>query len=376
MQVKSFFCVNGLDSGQRFATISGLIYFTLLLAVVIFSPSLALYFVGLLLTPVLAFTSLRRLRDCAKPPQLALLTLVPFWLALITLVHVHSMMLLLTLLVIAGLAIGYLAVLPAASRVDYVQGYAGPVDMSSSKGSGRMANFRVRVEPTLGGEEVAESMAINSTDETYPRAEEQQAPEAAREYQQHSRRGKKQAALNMAQLQSLLLTNKKIVFIAAGSVVGVMLMVSLLSLIPASEADIETASDSDSKVVNETLELVPVNRISTSMPDGFSLALEDDVLIMRWLGETGSPVNLWSLATAKGDKTCSLMRFNNGTEYRPLMVDLLADTGTEARFSPLDTEAIIVDMARRGNVSLCGYNFSLKGSQAALGKVAAFRTYL
>ncbi|MGS0730174.1 DUF805 domain-containing protein, partial [Shewanella sp. 0m-11] len=135
-------------------------------------------------------------------------------------------------------------------------------------------------------------------------------------------------------------------------------------------------SDSSSQVVDDTAGLAPVNRISTSMPDGFSLALEEDVLIIRWLGETGAASNLWSLATAKGDKTCSRLRFNNGTEYRPLVVDLLADTGTEARFSPLDTEAIIVDMARRGNVSLCGYNFSLKGSQAALGKVAAFRTYL
>ncbi|MGS0695926.1 DUF805 domain-containing protein [Shewanella sp. 0m-4] len=376
MQFKSFFCVNGLDNGQRFAAISGLIYFILLLAVVVFSPSLALYFVGLLLTPVLAFTSIRRLRDCAKPQQFTLLTLVPFWLVLLTLVHIHSMMLLLSLLVAAGLAIGYLAVLPAVSRVDYVQGYSGPVDMTSNKSSARMAGSRVRVEPTLGGAETAEAIAVSHTEEVYPRAEVQQGPETVRDDVQRSRRSKKQATFNLAQLQGLLQTNKKLVFIAAGSVVGLMLIVSLVSLIPVSEADSESASDSSSQVVDDTAGLAPVNRISTSMPDGFSLALEEDVLIIRWLGETGAASNLWSLATAKGDKTCSRLRFNNGTEYRPLVVDLLADTGTEARFSPLDTEAIIVDMARRGNVSLCGYNFSLKGSQAALGKVAAFRTYL
>ncbi|MGS0679955.1 DUF805 domain-containing protein [Shewanella sp. 125m-7] len=376
MQVKSLFCVNGLDNGQRFASISGLIYFTLLLAVVILSPSLALYFVGIILTPVLALTSLRRLRDCAKAPQLVLLTLIPFWLVLITLIHIHSMMLLLTLLVTAGLIIGYLAILAAPSRVDYVQGYSGPVDMTSSKASVRMTSSRVRVEPTLGGEEVAESVAVNHHDESYTSDEVGQSSETRTHHQAQSRRGTRQTALNMAQLLQLLQTNKKLVLIGGGAIVGVMLLLSLLSLIPTADADIETVSGSGQQSLSDVADRPQVARVSTSLPDGFSLALEDDVLIMRWLGETGSPTNLWSLATAKGDKTCSRIRFNNGTEYRPLVVDLLADTGTEARFSPLDTEAIIVDMARRGNVSLCGYNFSLKGSQTALGKIPEFRTYL
>lgn len=117
-------------------------------------------------------------------------------------------------------------------------------------------------------------------------------------------------------------------------------------------------------------------RVTLALPDGFSVALEDDILIMRWLGEKGEAQNLWSLATAKGDKTCSLLSFNNGTDYRPVTVDLKADSATEARFTPLDTQAIIVDLARRGSISLCGYKFSLKGSQAILEQNRTFGDYI
>lgn len=106
------------------------------------------------------------------------------------------------------------------------------------------------------------------------------------------------------------------------------------------------------------------------------MALEQDVLIIRWLGERDKPQNLWSIATAKGDKSCSALVFNNGTEYRTITVDLLADSATEARFTPLDTANIITDLARRGSIGLCGYKFSLKGSQAVLEPNRAFGTYL
>ncbi|MDG5900343.1 hypothetical protein E2650_10705 [Shewanella xiamenensis] len=118
------------------------------------------------------------------------------------------------------------------------------------------------------------------------------------------------------------------------------------------------------------------DRVTLDLPDGFSVALEQDVLIIRWLGERDKPQNLWSIATAKGDKSCSALVFNNGTEYRTITVDLLADSATEARFTPLDTANIITDLARRGSIGLCGYKFSLKGSQAVLEPNRAFGTYL
>lgn len=140
--------------------------------------------------------------------------------------------------------------------------------------------------------------------------------------------------------------------------------------------------NSDESQAEEAVPVVPSapiaasDRVTLDMPDGFSVALEQDVLIIRWLGERGKPQNLWSIATAKGDKSCSALVFNNGTEYRTISVDLLDDSATEARFTPLDTANIITDLARRGSIGLCGYKFSLKGSQAVLEPNRTFGNYL
>ncbi|WP_108944789.1 DUF805 domain-containing protein [Shewanella halifaxensis] len=374
MQMKSLLCVKGLDNSQRFATISGLIYLALFISVALVGPTGSLYVPGVILAPILALTSLRRLRDAGKPAQLALLAMAPFIFVIVTLVHVHSMMLLLTFMVLAVFAIGYLAMLPAARNLDYVQGYSGPVEMGDAARPVRSQGGRARVEPTLGGIAPSEAREESIPASAETEYQQQVKAESYQSYtdQDSTRSRSRSAQSQLAPIQQFIEANRKAVIIAAGSVVGCLLLVSLWTLFPSSETDNESVN-----VVDETEVVEPkVERISTAMPDGFSLALEEDVLIMRWLGESGAPENLWSLATAKGDKTCSRLRFNNGTEYRPIVVDLLADTGTEARFSPLDTEAIVVDMARRGNVSLCGYNFSLKGSQAALGKTAEFRAFL
>ncbi|PKG75410.1 DUF805 domain-containing protein [Shewanella sp. GutCb] len=371
MQFTTLFCLVGRDNGQRFASISGLVFFVLLLAAVVSDSASVLYIVGLLLAPILALTSLRRLRDTGKSSKLAALTLAPWVLIMLTLAHIDSVMLLITLMLFAGLAIGYVAMLPAISVSHYKQGYSGPIDISANV---TVNNARVRVEPTLS--DAKSDVDAHSAAFVDPTAGIKECSTASSNENESdtltSRRSNKSSA-SLMQLQHWLLEHKKVAFSAVASLMLVMLLLSVWSMIPsddviAAEQDIAEAGSIASKPV--------IAREITTLPDGFSLVLEDDVLIVRWLGETGSPTKLWSLATAKGDRACSALTFNNGTEYRTVAVDLLADTGTEARFSPLDTKAIIVDMARRGNVSLCGYNFSLKGSQAAIGKVAAFSTYL
>ncbi|MCS6120741.1 hypothetical protein G3444_17785 [Shewanella baltica] len=160
----------------------------------------------------------------------------------------------------------------------------------------------------------------------------------------------------------------------AGIGCGVVVVLALVwGLWP--NGDAETGDGAEVVTVNAIAPYAG-ERVTLALPDGFSVALEDDILIMRWLGEKGKAQNLWSLATAKGDKTCSLLSFNNGTDYRPVTVDLKADSATEARFTPLDTQAIIVDLARRGSISLCGYKFSLKGSQAILEQNRTFGNYI
>lgn len=152
---------------------------------------------------------------------------------------------------------------------------------------------------------------------------------------------------------------------------GLMLLVLVWGLWP----------NSDQQLQEQVVSGVPAapiasDRVTLEMPDGFSVALEGDVLIIRWLGEQGKAQNIWSLATAQGDKACRALVFNNGTEYRSMTVDLKADSATEARFSPLDSAGIIMDLAHRGSIGLCGYKFSLKGSQAILEQNRTFADFL
>ena len=151
------------------------------------------------------------------------------------------------------------------------------------------------------------------------------------------------------------------------------ILIVLIMLLPNSEK-VEVNAEKNAPAESQT----EVNSdIKTAvMPDGFNVLLEGDVLQLSWLGERGEPGLIWSLATAKGDKSCQNLTFNNDASYRPIEVRLTATTATVARFSPLDTRAILNDIAMRGSLKLCGYQFSLKGSQAALAKEPAFRPYL
>lgn len=103
----------------------------------------------------------------------------------------------------------------------------------------------------------------------------------------------------------------------------------------------------------------------TELASGLGLSLDEEVLILSW--DAGSPGRglIWSLASGEGERHCATLLFNNGNRYRPLEVSAKGSM-REARFSPLDTQAIVRDIALRGNVQLCGQGFSLKGSQALI----------
>lgn len=104
-------------------------------------------------------------------------------------------------------------------------------------------------------------------------------------------------------------------------------------------------------------------------PDNFSLyASQYNGLTIHWQGEITSLNNIWHIAKAQGDKNCQAIIFNNGEKYS--VIDITVENSIDyfANFSPLDTNKIAKALAFRGNFTLCGYKFSLKGSQALLGK--------
>jgi len=355
MQYRSLFCVRGRDNGPRFALISALAYLILLLGFIFIGASSALIILGLFLAPILGLSGLRRMRDAARPAWLLGLSFIPYLIFILSLVYGDSLSFSATCVVFATLITGFLAMQRSASKKGrYQQGYSGPAAMAAD-GKGRM-----RVEPTLDGS--AASVAGHSLDT--------ELPEQATDSDPYGESGRGFDGVSFEQWSAWAKQNSRLLLASVGGLSCMILIAGLWSLF---------SGTTDEYVAQEPEMSVPeivVKRNEVKLPDGFSLILEQDLLVMRWLGETEAPGTIWSLATAQGDKTCAHLIFNNGTRYRPVTVEQMPDTGIEARFSPLDTESIISDIARRGSVKLCGYDFSLKGSQSALAKSGSFIPYL
>jgi hypothetical protein len=111
------------------------------------------------------------------------------------------------------------------------------------------------------------------------------------------------------------------------------------------------------------------------MPDNYTLYLSEyRGISINWQADEVSNTVLWSQTTALGDDSCKVITFDNGETLRTLSVQIESTASDSAKkqnsyfayFSPLDSKALVQALAFRSNFTLCGYHFSLKGSQAAL----------
>ncbi|QIJ06275.1 hypothetical protein [Shewanella chilikensis] len=434
MLYKSLICIQGYDNGLRHAAISGAVYFLLLVLGLLSGGGSFIWLPGILLAPVLLLSCRRRLGDGGLNPWLSLIALLPWLILLLTLGSGQEGSYLIGALVLALALHTGLALLPggnrsrgARSQRDYVQGYCGPVPLSAAR-----KNKIRRVEPTLGGTSVsgaerepepelapdyaaergaAEYNAVHDLShdaisygpgrsryfDSAPTEGDASAIDTepgwhtdkqARHKGNGAEPGFDDEIDRTGSLSVLLLSWRDAVMLlwqrlggfsaaqrkgfAIAALVTALLGLGLIIWLLWPQAEPNEASGRETtEIAAETSD-----RVTVRLPDSFSLSLDGDLLRMSWLGDTDAPGPLWDLATAKGDRRCAELVFNNGTGYRPMSV-VIGDNGkVEAAFSPLDSQVIVQDMARRGSVKLCGYDFSLKGSQAALGSVPAFRQFI
>ncbi|MFT5235854.1 MAG: uncharacterized membrane protein YhaH (DUF805 family) [Shewanella sp.] len=352
MQYKSLFCVKGRDNGLRFSVISGVLYLVLLLGFMLTGVGGGNVLLAVLLMPVLGLSALRRVHDTERKSWFAAIPVLPFMLVSLSLAGGSVAASLISLVIGASITLFLALQKSPKSASSYHQGYFGPL------AAPQRARNHSRVEPTLGG-------SASQTEEASAYGEEY----AERSYQEPRTTGRPEAGVTFELWRTWAKQNQTLLFGVAGTCLLLMVLSSLWSMLDSSEDAPEQAS----------IEHAPQESVARSevrLPDGFSLLLEDDLLIMRWLGEADVPGVIWSLATAKGDNSCAELVFNDGSQYRPQSVELMADSSIEARFTPLDTAKIINDIALRGSIKLCGYKFSLKGSQSALAKSGAFVPYL
>ncbi|MCL1066245.1 hypothetical protein L2735_05410 [Shewanella olleyana] len=417
MSIAFLFCRQGRDNGLRALAIQlSCLVFVLIIAL-LFSNTVVTLIAAAIALPVCGLSSLRRVKDAAKPNSLIA--------APLTLLLIFSLSLSLSfpavvssiVFILAALVSAAFAWLPAPKtnqrKMTYVMGYNGP-HVKSDSVSGQA---RRRREPTMGetghGNLNSGSLDAGFDDEqaydqdfepgyqqeTVYKEESDTASDFGDSGQGYSAQNHDdtesayasddkpsyrvdRGALESGSLSELLKSwliwaqsNQKALMMVAkglGVVLAISLVIYLISLLfsgdEVEQEPVEIAPIAQPETINETARV--------KLPDGFWLILQQDVLVLRWLGDEGDAQPIWRLDTAEGDNRCAEMIFNDGSKFRPMQVDLMADSGTEARFSPLDNKRIIDSIAMRGSFKLCGYNFSLKGSQATLSSQPAFEKYL
>ncbi|MCF1428687.1 MAG: DUF805 domain-containing protein [Shewanella sp.] len=346
---RSLFCLQGTDTRSRFIAIVGACWAMLLILPVLFGTS---FFSLLFILPAggMIMASAQRVSRPVGWPALLLLLLyvlagvmvaagwplAAFMIALSSLVP--------TLL----LARAGIAALPGVTA-----GYLAPGQHAVAR--------RRRREPVFGehGEgaviaDYEEQYGITDVTETEPLSRQSSRPTSADIFEQIGRL----ATSHPKMLPALMMVAAALVVLSV-----------VVALWPTSA---ELAAPVEAETVIEPAGV----RDEVKLPDDFSLALVDEKLVMSWLGDKVPAGELWSLASAKGDKRCATLTFNDGSEFRPVVVNMTQDTVTEAWFSPLDARGIVRNIAMRGSAKLCGYKFSLKGTQSRLEANKAFAQFL
>jgi len=368
--LKSLFCLHGLDNRPRFVAICSTVYVIFIMLISTFTGNVFISLTILVLfTPILAFTSLRRLKDARLNRNWLFVPNIIFALTALIIIFSEQNSSY-YLLIISAFCLAVLLTYPSVSKknsapLNYVLGYFGPVDMSEYQQithQGKQAKFRI--EPTLVGDNSAN---LHNNEQAVLQIHETK-----------SSYGKSEHKIDLGEIIRLkLLSNRK-----AQLAIAIILTITLVSVCVSWLMDYlsnneqsQTIQESN-KVTKSTQHVLERNH-PLVMPDNFSLFLsQHQGIIINWQAdEVNSPL-LWSQTSIQGDDSCQQISFNKGNAIRTLMVQVENNTSVAngvynnyfASFSPLDSKVLIQALAFRGSFSLCGYDFSLKGSQAALGK--------
>ncbi len=373
--LRAIFCLKGVDNRSRYFVISIVTLLSFILFSAIFSAYLTVnLFILLGLSIVLACTTKRRLRDAKLNKNWQL---VPAILLLITG---------LLSLVIENSSSYYFLILPFLSAAllltypskgnsvnnHYILGYYGPIDLSQYRHqSSSTQTHNRRIEPTLVGntnKTVDEPLIINE--------------QAAQESNINHDFDNETKQVDLGELIRVnLLSNRKLQLTSIAFIT-----ILFIAIFASSFVSSDSPQQSEDILPSSEQQVNPATLVNTmtvsrehllAMPDSFNLYLSPSKgLIIHWQADEVANGELWSQLTAEGDKSCQLIKFNKGTPLRPLAV--IVENGNEyfANFSPLDSKELVQALAFRGKFSLCGYSFSLKGSQAALGKHQQYAKFL
>ena len=362
--LKSIFCLQGADTRIRFLVINFICYITFLISDTLFANQIYLNtFILLSLVTVIALTSLRRLNDVQFKKNWCGAPSISFLIAGVIIISTADNSAQWLLLVPFILSLPFMAY-PSQTENTYILGYCGPVNLSEFDAANvNKQRHNQRIEPVIITDLQNQGTPITNNNA-----------------------GQQQAHNTYTSLSSNRITPPTLVKKSNVSDIGVfislksfchknstriLIVISLLFILTITSSFILSSfqRNEQPRENNTKPDVTLVRTARVAFPDNFSLLLSRHRgLIINWQADSDDDKKIWDLETAQGNKNCQDIVFNNGIKIRTTSV-LVEDTEQYfANFSPLDTHNLLQEIAFRDDFMLCGYKFSLKGSQAILGK--------
>jgi len=348
--LKSLFCQKGKDNRSRYAVINTVAYVSFIALSLIFSNSSLLLIFSLLISVYTSsLTTLRRLNDSILKQKWFFTPAVSF-LIFGLLIVTTQLSIFYWLLLLSAISSSVLLTYPSKKQIAYIYGYHGPINIiKRSSGNTYQQRAANRVEPTIVHNELlsTKNLSEQSTSTSVHNAELPAFNEGQ----------------DIGEVIRIYTLKHRVLF----ATVFALFLVTIISGYFYSQSNQAVFSEPNNEINDK--QKIPTRLHAINLPDNFSIMLSEfKGVIISWQGDTNEKSQFWSQASAQGDSSCQSITFNNGDDVRTLSV-ISNETGEfYANFSPLDTKSIVNNVAFRGKFTLCGYSFSLKGSQAVLGK--------
>lgn len=365
-------CFEGRDHNIRFLLLSFAIYLVFIINSLLFGDSIALFvLLNFALLIALAGTANRRVRDARIPAIWQLMPVGVFTLvAFLPLVYAHHSLITLLLAIPATLL---MTIKPSARVHHYVWGYEGPINFEApSASTPASSQYADRIEPTF----------VSGQDDHYGHK------------QTSDHQSNKQSAHSSTQyitpkpindwyepIRLFMLKHQTITL----GISGILLLTTVVGLTyPLFTSDAVDIADAQTEQVKQQEEpqntpfISQVRQYSFEMPtNDYSLMLSEyNGLIIHWPSYDDNNPQFWSVVSAKGEQSCEEIVFNDGQKFRALLVSIEDDGDYYASFSPLDTQELITGIADKSKFTLCGYEFSLKGTRAAISQSDIYSDFL
>lgn len=371
--IRSLFCISGRDNAVRFILISVCSYLLLCATQAIFVDlTIPQAFFAIIAGAAVSLSAFRRCQDAGTKRALVILPIALFLIASVVVIAAESGLRFIA--IVPGLiAAGISYLWPARDKVSYIQGYFGPVDLTVYQTQHGQQHRQQRVEPSMFGAE-AVATEEQAFSEVQMRAQSEAKAQGAELYQQTEALKNESAQYNTADIEPKDLSHLRKPLLIGGGVLTLLIMITVI-FTQVSFDSAEEATESTEQVVAEPQQ--PSYQHSLEMPDNFTLMIDNNQAVtVFWQADEVGAQELWSLKTALGDQSCSIIDFDRGKSLRTISVDVETGGNYYAHFSPLDSAELIKSIAGRNSFKLCGYSFSLKGSQAKLTYDPVFEPYL